>query len=651
MREKFLKKCYLIVLGCFLIGCILQGSSKNVYAAPALKSVSFSVKKVTLSVGEQKKLKIKKKPQNAKTGKITWKSSNTKVASVTKKGVVKAKKKGNAKITATVTSGNKKKKAVCNLQVKQPVKSLKINVTTLEIKQGDSFKVQTTVSPVNANNKRLSYSSSNANVATVTKEGVIYGAGLGTAEITIKTTDASNIKKVISVTVKENKIPVTDLQLTVEKTELMVDEQVQLTAAIQPADATNPQLQYVSSNEAVATVTATGVITAYKSGTTDITVRTMDGSNLQKVVTITVKDKKIPVTDLKLKVRKTNLEVNDQIQISTELQPVNASNQQVQYLSSNEQVATVTAEGMVKACKVGTADITVSTMDGSNISKTLTINVLEDMSDGDVYYQTPSDYRNVKTGVSYGTVETVTYASKTTGTDRKVTVALPYGYTESKEYPVLYLLHGLGQDNTQWTAEGRAEYIIGNLVADNEAEEMIIVMPNCRARENDAANPPDEFSLDNYRAFDNFKNDLQNDLMPFLENKYSIAKGRENTAIAGFSMGGRTALYIGLSMQDTFGYVGGFCPAPGIFKYTLNGVTEDGLFTKDTFCLQEEYALNTLVMIVAGKSDTIVWDFPESYHQALKENDSQHIWYKVSGGHDFNVTDNGLYHFAKRIFK
>ena len=103
-------------------------------------------------------------------------------------------------------------------------------------------------------------------------------------------------------------------------------------------------------------------------------------------------------------------------------------------------------------------------------------------------------------------------------------------------------------------------------------------------------------------------------------------------------------------MQDAIGYTGGFCPAPGIFAYSANGVTENGLFTRETFKINDEYADNTLVMIVAGKSDNMVGSNPLNYHNALEANGTKHIWYRKSGGHDLNVMDNAFYNFAKLIF-
>lgn len=272
-----------------------------------------------------------------------------------------------------------------------------------------------------------------------------------------------------------------------------------------------------------------------------------------------------------------------------------------------------------------------------------------DTSDGDIYYKVPGDYRLQLSGISYGEVRIDNYYSTTTQKNRTCAVVLPSDYDETKSYPVCYLLHGLGATHTDWL-NVNVPVTIGNMYAEGTAKEMILVLPNCRARANDTYTD-DALSLDNYHAFDNFINDLRDNLMPYIRSHYSIREGRENTAIAGFSMGGRTALYIGLSMQDTFGYIGAFCPAPGIFAYTMNGISEDGLFTPDTFRLSDAYADNTLLMIVAAKNDLIIGEIPATYHNALVANGTKHIWYRKEGGHDDTVMNHAFYNFAKRLFR
>lgn len=261
----------------------------------------------------------------------------------------------------------------------------------------------------------------------------------------------------------------------------------------------------------------------------------------------------------------------------------------------------------------------------------------------------PESFDKKQDGVTYGTVQRQQYYSTTTGKDRKVNIILPAGYTEEKKYPVLYLLHGIGGDQNEWLNGGNPDAIVGNLTAQGLAKEMIIVIPNCRARANDSATT--DFDLDHYAAFDNFINDLRDNLMPYMAENYSIATGRENTAIAGLSMGGRESLNIGLNMTDTFGYIAAFSPGYGVFAYTANGVSEPGLFTEETFRLPDEYKNNTLLMINNGISEGGENAIGGTCHKVLEKNEIPHIFYVTEGGHDFQVWKHGLYNFALQIFQ
>ena len=242
----------------------------------------------------------------------------------------------------------------------------------------------------------------------------------------------------------------------------------------------------------------------------------------------------------------------------------------------------------------------------------------------------------------------ITYFSDVTGTMRHANVILPGGYDESKKYPVLYLLHGIGGDENEWK-EAQPEIISANLAQEKKASEMLLVLVNVRARADDRV-PEQLFTIEHFRAFDAFKQDLTQCLMPYMEAHFSIQKGREHTAIAGLSMGGRTALYIGLTMTDLFGYIGAFSPAFGLLPYTNNGVTEEGLLGESGLCLPKEHAEDTLVMIVHGTSDVVVRDEPVRYHEALERNGSKHVFYLVEGGHDFTVWSNALYLFLSSVF-
>lgn len=261
-------------------------------------------------------------------------------------------------------------------------------------------------------------------------------------------------------------------------------------------------------------------------------------------------------------------------------------------------------------------------------------------------YTTPTRFNRQETNIEYGEMKEITYHSETTGTDRKANVLLPAGYDESKQYPVIYLLHGVGGDQNEWGTNPKR--VIGNLIASGEVKEMIAVMPNVRAWEKgkDPGSSFDVYSLENFKAFDNFINDLRDDLMPYMKENFSIAEGRENTAIAGLSMGGRESLYIGLSMPETFGYVGAFEPAVGVLPYER----EDGLFTKETLKLPDEYNGKNVVLIQKGTKDTTVGDAPLLYHNTLTENGTKHEYFEVEMSHEMGAWANGLYNFVKRVF-
>lgn len=277
----------------------------------------------------------------------------------------------------------------------------------------------------------------------------------------------------------------------------------------------------------------------------------------------------------------------------------------------------------------------------------------------DAELSVPTGFRSQK-AANAGTVENITYDSTviTEGKtiQRKAKVVLPKGYTTEKKYPVVYMQHGIFGDETSLYND-KTQYVIWNAIANGDAKEMIVVFPNACANE---AGKGEGYNLEHYSAYNNFTNDLSECLMPYINAHYSTLTGRENTAICGFSMGGRVSLQIGFQKQEDFGYIGGFCPAYGIFKYTNYGVTEPGFFTEDTFTLKPEFMNNTLVLIAAGPKDTIVKTEPKRYADALAKNNVPHIYYetmggdassKGGGGHEAAVYQHGLYNFLKRIFK
>ncbi|MBE6047072.1 MAG: hypothetical protein E7213_01470, partial [Clostridium sp.] len=246
----------------------------------------------------------------------------------------------------------------------------------------------------------------------------------------------------------------------------------------------------------------------------------------------------------------------------------------------------------------------------------------------------PYGFKNRKNGVAYGSIQGVSYYSSVTKNTRRCNVLLPPKYDSSKKYPVLYLLHGIGGDQNEWLG-GAPNEILSNLIASGEASNMIIVIPNVRASHDDRV-PSNIYGNANVQAFDNFINDLRDCLIPFINQKYPTLTGRENTAIAGLSMGGKETLSIGFSMTDTFGYIGAFSPAPGLNTGILN--------------LRNGKQTPYFVSVMSGQNDSVVHNIPNDYHQALANNGVKHAWYTVPGDHNFDVWSIGLYNFLKHIF-
>ena len=249
----------------------------------------------------------------------------------------------------------------------------------------------------------------------------------------------------------------------------------------------------------------------------------------------------------------------------------------------------------------------------------------------------PKGFDVEKPGIKKGTVELITYPSKTVGVDRNANVYFPPGYSASKKYPVLYLLHGIGGDEYEWLNGGVPNIILDNLYAAGKLAPMIVVMPNGRAMKNDDAEG-NIMAPDKVAAFATFEGDLLNDLIPFIEKNYPVLKDREHRAIAGLSMGGGQTLNFGLGNIDTFAWVGGFSSAP-------NTKPPTELLPNP----QKANDLN-LLWISCGDKDGLM-SFSSRTHDYLMEHDIPHIFYVEPGGHDFEVWKNDLYMFTQLIFK
>ena len=262
----------------------------------------------------------------------------------------------------------------------------------------------------------------------------------------------------------------------------------------------------------------------------------------------------------------------------------------------------------------------------------------------------PTTLTVTRSDVEYGEYTHGTYYSETCGMERGYSILLPAGYSEDKQYPVLYLLHGIFGDEYSFSGDAgnKIKEIVGNMAADGLIEETIIVCPNMFA-----AWDPDQkpgFDAESCLPYDNFINDLTNDLMPYIEENYSVLTGRENTYLAGFSMGGRETIYITLKRPELFGYVCAISAAPGVVATTDKFMSHTGQMEESEMHFEEGATEPNVFIICCGTSDSVVGDYPKSYHEIMEANGCDHIWYEITGAdHDNNAIRSGLYNLFKQI--
>lgn len=256
--------------------------------------------------------------------------------------------------------------------------------------------------------------------------------------------------------------------------------------------------------------------------------------------------------------------------------------------------------------------------------------------DKQVYPDPPAGISARREGIAHGKLETISYESKSVGTTRKMQVYTPPGYSKDKKYPVLYLLHGIGGDETEWQRFASPHLLMDNLLADGKATPMIVVMPNGRAQKNDRA---EGNVMASAPAFAAFEEDLLRDVIPTIESRYSVQADREHRALAGLSMGGGQSLNFGLGHLDTFAWVGGFSSAPNT-KRPAELVPD----------AEQAKRQLKLLWLSCGNKDGLI-GISQGVHAYLKEKGVPHVWNVDSNAHDATHWRNNLYYFAQQIFR
>ena len=237
--------------------------------------------------------------------------------------------------------------------------------------------------------------------------------------------------------------------------------------------------------------------------------------------------------------------------------------------------------------------------------------------------------------VPHGTVHIHRYQSKSLKVTRGLYIYTPPAYENSQNirFPVLYLLHGMGDAEDTWTVVGRANVIVDNLIAQAKARPLVIVMPYGHTPKT----PPDIRSIGNYGAFGK---DLIEDVFPYVQNQYRVSSDSRDRAIAGLSMGGGQALTVGLGNLEVFGWIGAFSSA------VPRGKNLDNLLSKPE-AINEKLKL---LWIGCGRSD-FLFKANQGLIERLKADNIKHVAHITDGAHEWRLWRQYLNEFVPLLFK
>ncbi|MDY6356531.1 MAG: Ig-like domain-containing protein [Catonella sp.] len=366
--------------------------------------IALDASELNLNVGDTYTLKVTFTPATTTETGLIWSSDDDTVATV-EDGTVTAVGVGECEVSASTTNGNT---ARCKVTVYQALGGMSLNETEITVDKGDTFQLEVIFDPDDTTNQEVTWTSSKDGVATVSSDGLVTGVSGGLAIVTA-TSDDGNYTAQCVVTVMEYAA-----KLTVKpKSKIMeVGDTLSLTVTASPASVTNKKVTYSSNKKSVATVNKSGVVTAKKVGTATITVKTTDGSGATTKCTIKVVKR---ASSLSLNRYLITMVVGRTTTLKGTVRPKTATVKSLRYKSSDENIVYVTGSGKLTALKTGEATITVSTKDGSGLSKKCKVIVR------DYVAATKLSLSATDMTLSIGDKQAVTYSLTPNNTDDKVT--------------------------------------------------------------------------------------------------------------------------------------------------------------------------------------------------------------------------------------
>ena len=260
------------------------------------------------------------------------------------------------------------------------------------------------------------------------------------------------------------------------------------------------------------------------------------------------------------------------------------------------------------------------------------------------------DYYNIK-DIPHGQIRQVRYYSNITEAWRRAFVYTPAGYDTniSERYPVMYLQHGGGEDETGWWNQGKMDAILDNLIAEGKAKPMIVVMDNGYAIDPDNNKRQSGQGLRGLFQNKTLENVFIQEIIPMIDKEFRTISDRDHRAMAGLSMGGFQSFQIAMSNIDKFAYVGGFSGGGLIqqdneFSKMYNGVWADvNAFNQK---------MKVIYLSIGTDEPANMYQTVNSFHKEMEKTGIKHVYYESPGtSHEWLTWRRSLYQFAGLIFR
>jgi len=298
-------------------------------------------------------------------------------------------------------------------------------------------------------------------------------------------------------------------------------------------------------------------------------------------------------------------------------------------------------------------------VDGVNTIDPYNVQVRRDGTRYQSFFIVPgkeSDLYFHKAGVPHGTVKKIWYKSDVIGFDRRLYVYTPAGYESStQKYPVFYLLHGAGGDEDAWTNMGRTAQIMDNLIAQNKARPMIVVMPNGNANQAGAQNEVPPITAQGgqgiaayQRYAGKFEEHLVKDVIPFIEKNFRTLTGKDNRAIAGLSMGGAHTQTITNNNPGVFSYIGVF--SMGIMNVGQQNQDAAKIAAERNAKLTALKNSGYKIYWIACGKDDFLYKGVVSLRETMDKINFKYIYRESKGGHTWANWRIYLSEFAPMLF-